>query len=137
MTWNIADATRRWLAGNEARQRSGKRLQAGLMAPWDENAYFDLPIVTALNVGIGPTQQVIGANPRRVVLMFSNPGAQVIIGTSSRIISGLEGFNVSNALAPIVFTQKDHGPLCTIEWWANFIASGQLTITEVLLREWP
>lgn len=49
------------------------------------------------------------------------------------------GYAVSNGVPPLNITHKDHGPMVASEWWANtnVVGGSTLTITELILRDWP
>jgi len=133
----MGEATKRWIAGQENPQRKRGKVPTA-MAPWDENAYFDLPIERGFTTTGGVADSVAKANPRRVVLLFSLASASsYTVSTRSDIAGAGNGIIVNNTTLPLVITQANHGPLCQVEWFAFTAVPLLITIIEINLREWP
>ena len=132
------DATKRWMQSLEDRKRSGKR-KSSVMSPWDEMAYFDLPVTRFFTGSIVTPFSIAVANPRRVVLMFGGIGGQSQVGPQDQaaVLAG-GGFPVNATTNAFTVIEAEHGILCQVEWFAVVpLAGAILTVTEVFLREFP
>jgi hypothetical protein len=111
------------------------------MSPWAELEWFDFPLTSTFTFNNTTAPIVAVSNQRRVALLFSNltsnqcvilPGAIPVPGTAAGMI-------VVNSTLPVVFVQKEHGPLAQVEWSATGLGAGMTTLSviEVLLKAWP
>lgn len=133
----ILDAAERWAQALLGRAGRGGRRQSAL-APWDEMAYFDAPRWTLTQMVVGQSIQVVGANSQRVVLMFAAPAGIADPEISTRDdLGATKNLLVKSGNLPLIFTQRDHGPLCQAQWFGTSTAAVNLTVVEVVLREWP
>jgi hypothetical protein len=133
----MVDATRRWLAGQDARVKRYSRgsLPPKVMAPWDENAYFQAVRETT-SVG-GALQQLATADPMRVAIIFSLAGGAAAVIATSRDLAGSSGIALGSNSPIFAITQQQYGNLCQSEWWAVPGPGITISIFEVRLRDWP
>jgi hypothetical protein len=137
MGWDMLEATRRWLAGQQTSKRDGRgQLPPRTMAPWDENAYFQA-IQETFFTGVAGTHQLAQADPMRVALIFSlNTGATALITTQPGNVT-FAGILLNSTQSTLVITQRDFGNLCQSDWWTALGPGINITVIEVRLREWP
>ena len=106
------------------------------LAPWEEITYFQTPnvIVTAL-AGGPPWNSICPGRPNRVGLIFS-ASAQAFISPDNSINTGA-GIQLAAGSPTWSITEKDFGPLVIMPWWAIGQGLTQLTVIEIVLREFP
>lgn len=110
------------------------------MPPWEANRWFFLP--TEVTNGLTPTavNPLVSANPMRVGLIFSAPGANTAaISVSINEITVISsGIGLQPGQLPLMITHHDYGPICQMAWFGAAGGAGQkLTVTELVLRDWP
>ncbi len=111
------------------------------MAPWDEISYFDTPRVSYVLPFVLQTGLVLGANSRRVGIIFTNSAANTIFVSPDQALpaDGTSGIPVDQASQRVTIMQKEFGVLASTEWYGYKAAAGTnvLTIVEILLKDWP
>jgi hypothetical protein len=134
-----ADAARRWAAAMKARPRQS--IPPGrVLAPWDENVYFQMPTETDVSIGPGNNQPLVNADLQRVALIFSaqitGPGINISINPNA---VGGAGLQLQGTTSPVSLLQQDYGPLVTMQWFVSNLTGVPVTVTfiEVKLRAWP
>lgn len=115
-----------------------------MMSPEDEYAYWAAPIVNYIAVPNGPNAtRLCQRNPRRTLLiigMASSPsGGMASVAPDPNVGSGaLQGVSLQVGQAPLVLTQKDHGPAAQDEWWGSSVGTQPtVTVIEYVLTRWP
>jgi hypothetical protein len=111
------------------------------MSPWEELEHFDLPEGRIVSCPTGLTV-LIGMNPRRIGLFFSNPLSTPVFLTPNdpppMFSSGI-GAPLTNDRFWVPILQKEYGPLAQSQWCAfNTTATVvPVHVVEVLLKDWP
>jgi hypothetical protein len=106
------------------------------MSPMDAFEWFQTPICTFFGALSGTPLQIAKANPQRVALIISSGSSTNIAPETAVLVAG-GGIALNATLTTLVFIQAETGPLCQLGWWATNTALGNVTVVEVLLREWP
>jgi hypothetical protein len=132
----LDQAAERWLASMQARRRRSLR-PPRILSPMDELTYFELPKMSVVNIGGVGSTQIVGNEPRRVVLILSCPAGSPIF-VSPRDEGGTQfGLTLSNTTLPLILNQKDHGPLTQVTWFGETTAVGAVVhVVEVLIAHW-
>jgi hypothetical protein len=111
-----------------------------LMPPWETFGYFDTPTETVFNLASQVPTLIMKANMKRVAFVIDAPiGAQSFQISTRRDFVSVDGININNTRPVFLITNRDFGPLTQVEWWAfaNGAMGGDLTVIEIILREWP
>jgi hypothetical protein len=85
--------------------------------------------------GTASVQQVLGASPKRIALIFSSPSAgRITFGTQNNLAidAGITLYNSGN---PFGINIKDYGNLICEPWFCVGSTVAQSGITEVLLPD--
>jgi hypothetical protein len=111
------------------------------MSPWQELEYFDFPFVSAVVCPPGMTD-VVGIDPRRVVLQLANPTSVPLLTAPGGDVPPLSmgvGQLLPNTLVPVLVVQQLHGPLAQFGWSVFNPTANPVTIQviQVLLKSWP
>lgn len=130
----FTEAKERWIASMEARVRDRSNPPSA-MAPWDEMAFFQPVKTSSFSSNPGVIQQVATSNSARVGLIFANPSSVTVRLTVTPNVAGLFLIDLPTLAMPWVILQKDLGILCQSEWFASVPLMGNLTVYEILLKE--
>jgi hypothetical protein len=110
-----------------------------MMPPWDEAAYFRVPVETNVTVAVGPTPVPLClASPQRVAMYFSNSGTGNCWISTIPTIATQTGTPLLSSTLPLHLLFSEVGPLVQMQWFA--IASGavcNVNVIEVFLDRWP
>lgn len=135
----IYDRFRQW------RDYCATRIQTSrptVLAPWDENTWFELPTVTTVRLLPGPPfQQLVAANPRRVGLIISTDGgaiAWIRPGPGQPVNQfNQDGITLSLATPSMEFYQSTSGVLAAMDWWVLNTVQQVFTTIELVLKDFP
>jgi hypothetical protein len=107
------------------------------LSPRDTFALFNPP-VTAIVSWAGSPAQLVAENPDRIAVAFTNPGTSAV-SISTRVNQGAtDGHVIPAQSLPLIFNNRDHGPLSQIAWYACAPATpGRMIVTEVILERYP
>lgn len=110
------------------------------LPPWDANKWFFVP--TETTNGLLPTavNPLCLANPMRVGLIFSAPGGNTsaVSVSINQITTIAQGIGLGVNSLPLMLTHQDWGALVQQQWFGASGGAGQkLTVTELVLRDWP
>ncbi len=111
------------------------------MAPWDELKFFEVPLNRFIGITTG-AQFKLDADPMRVWLAFMTTGSvplQVQPEDATEGASLTPGFFLRNDVPPLIFRQRDDGPLAQAAWFVsnNSGITTTFTIIQVRMKEWP
>jgi hypothetical protein len=129
------------LAAQAWRAAMRRRQELRPQPPWDEQKYFDNPLVNTVAL-VSNTDKIIAAqNPFRVGIIFSIPSPSPVGGLFVRPGSAQTNGTGSGILLAtgmqLRFTQSEWGNLVQAEWHGQSIgANSTVYVVEVLLRIW-
>lgn len=138
MPWDMEDATRRWIDGSG--DRTKRRFEHVARAPWDEQQWFDLPVMNEFTNAnpVGLVTSIAKANPRRVVLILGcASGTGLYVSIRPDVGAATNGYQLLATTLPLIITQASHGNLAQVEWFAFIPQFDVLDVIEVFLRDWP
>lgn len=112
-----------------------------MMSPWDELSYFETPIDQYI-ILTSQALYTIPADPKRVLLVITSyESVPLVVRPINTPPVGTQtvGLPVANYLRPLIFSQKEHGPLAQIEWHVNNPTTTTTTLYwfGVVMKEWP
>ena len=111
-----------------------------VLPPWDANRWFFIPTEVTNGLAVTAVNPLVDANPMRVGLIFSAPGSNTsAISISINEITLIsQGIGLPVGSPPFEILHKDHGSLVQQAWFGAAGGAGQkITVTEIILRDWP
>jgi hypothetical protein len=96
------------------------------------------PRVTTITVQTTAVK-IVQSDPKRVFLLISGNSSQAHTIANDASVAQNQGIVLPTSDPWIIFTQAEHGPVVTLEWWAICAAVGANTmgILTVSLSDWP
>lgn len=134
----MSETAKAWLASVEERKRG--KLRQTTRPPWEEMQWFETPTMSEFTNPnpAGLTVSVAPANSRRVVLILGcASGTGLYVSIRNDVAGATNGYQLLATTLPLIITQKDHGVLCQVEWFAFIPQFDVLDVTQVVLRDWP
>lgn len=107
------------------------------LAPWEEITYFKTPTVTVTAMTSATSWvEIAKANPQRVLMLIHTEAATIVaVSPDATLRSG--GLIVTDTLPPLEISEAKYGPLATMAWYAQGDLGVNVTVIEVVLRQWP
>ena len=112
------------------------------MAPWDELRYFKTPLSGAVSFSPGNVAAINAPDPQCVLLQINfssaSAGGTPIVWLDNTV-SASKGIVLGQNDGRLTFTQREYGPMCTLQWFGTVWAGAGATVTwfQVSLSSWP
>jgi hypothetical protein len=116
------------------------------MAPWDENQYYQLPVINYITLTGNKSQQLVKADPYRVGILVAcpnTPAGPITISPDPTLLPQaatlFNGVQIGSDSPPLWISHDTHKALVSAEWWVanNQASSFSITTIELKLYQWP